>query len=336
MIAFLASNRFTLLALGVLAAGTTVYYQFELPGRIWFIALPALLLITNFLLAVALRGILRNSLSLMVFHFALILLVALAFAGRMSYFQGTLELAEGEAFSGDPGQIENVEQGPWHRYGLADAEFANLGFRINYHEGVKRDWTVNRIALMSGEDVERVIEIGDHVPLVVGHYRFYTTHNKGFAPVFEWRPAESDLVLAGNIHLPAYPINEYRQALEWQLPAGGPRLWTQLKIDDNLLPEDRPFEFTVPGRHRLVVRVGEQRFELSPGERIALDEGVLEYRELTAWMGYKIAYDWTRPWMLATAVIAILSLFAHYLRKFSRPARGLAGDALAPRSELRA
>ena len=92
----------------------------------------------------------------------------------------------------------------------------------------------------------------------------------------------------------------------------------------------------MPGRHRLVVRIGERRFEMSPGERILLDEGVLEYRGLSAWMGYKIDYDWTRPWMLATAVIAILSLFAHYLRKFSRPARGLTGDPLLPRSEVRA
>lgn len=325
MIALLSSNRFTLLALVLLAAGSVAYYQFSIAGRLWFVALPTLLLVINFLFALAARGILRNNWPLMIFHFALVVLAALGLASRMSYFQATLELAEQEVFRGDPRQLDNLEQGPWHRYGLADAEFSNLGFRINYHQGIKRDRTVNRIGL-AADGGRQVVEIGDHVPLVIGHYRFYTTHNKGYAPVFEWRGAGSDRPVTGSIHLPAYPINEYRQALEWQLPGNGPRLWTMLRIDENLLPEDRPFEFAIPARHRIVVRVGERRFEMSPGDRIELDEGLLSYRGLSAWMGYKVDYDWTRPWLLATAIIAILSLFAHYTWKFARagslPSRG--------------
>ncbi|HEY5738915.1 MAG TPA: hypothetical protein VIW27_04280, partial [Gammaproteobacteria bacterium] len=227
-------------------------------------------------------------------------------------------------------------QGPWHRYGLADAEFSNLGFRINYRTGVKRDRTVNRIALNSADDGQQVVEIGDHVPLVIGHYRFYTSHNKGYAPVFEWLAAGSETPVIGSIHLPAYPINEYRQALEWQVPGSDLQLWTLLRIDENVLPEDRPFEFTVPEAHRIVVRVGEQRFEMAPGERIELDGGVLGYRGLSSWMGYKIDYDWTRPWLLATAIIAILSLFAHYVIKFARPGTLPSRDSLVSQSSVRA
>ena len=319
MIIALASNRFTLLALMLLALGIIIYYQFSLPGRLWFIVFPSLLLIINFLLAVATRGILRQNWPLMVFHFALILLVALVFLGQMSYFQGTLELAENEVFSGDPRQLDNVRQGPWHRYALGDASFSNLGFRINYHSGVKRDRTVNRIERESGDAGQRIIEIGDHVPLVIDHYRFYTTHNKGYAPVFEWRPSDSSTVVTGSIHLPAYPINEYRQALEWQVPGSNHRLWTMLRIDENVLPEDRPFEFRVPRQHRIVVRIDERRYELNPGDRINLADGVLRYRELSTWMGYKIDYDWTRPWLLATAIVGLMALFVHYIFKFSLP-----------------
>jgi len=335
MIALLSSNRFTLLALVLLALGSVAYYQFSIAGRLWFVALPTLLLVINFLFALAARGILRNNWPLMIFHFALIVLAALGLASRMSYFQATLELAENEVFHGDPRQLDNLVQGPWHRYGLADAEFSNLGFRINYHSGIKRDRTVNRIALVAG-DKRQVVEIGDHVPLVIGHYRFYTTHNKGYAPVFEWRPAGADSVLTGSIHLPAYPINEYRQALEWQVPGSGLRLWTMLRIDENVLPEDRPFEFAIPARHRIVVRVGERRLEMQPGDRVELDGGVLAYRGLSAWMGYKIDYDWTRPWLLATAIIAILSLFAHYAWKFARPASLLSRDSLTVQPGIRA
>ena len=336
MIALLSSNRFTLLCLVLLAAGSVAYYQFPVPGRIGFVALPTLLLVVNFLFAVAARGILKNNWPLMIFHFALIVLAALGLVSRMSYFQATLELAEHEVFDGNPRQLDNLVQGPWHRYGLADAEFSNLGFRINYRTGVKRDRTVNRIALNSADDGQQVVEIGDHVPLVIGHYRFYTSHNKGYAPVFEWLSAGSETPVIGSIHLPAYPINEYRQALEWQVPGSDLKLWTLLRIDENVLPEDRPFEFTVPEAHRIVVRVGEQRFEMAPGERIELDGGVLGYRGLSSWMGYKIDYDWTRPWLLATAIIAILSLFAHYVIKFARAGTLPSRDSLAPQSSVRA
>ncbi len=314
LIAAGASNRCTLVLLVLLAAAIVVYYQVSLDGRIWILVLPAALLIGNFLLALATRGILRNNLPLMVFHFALIALVGLAFVGQMSRFQATVELAENETFGG---QLENVRQGPWHRYGLSEARFTNLGFRISYHEGVRRDRTVNRIALPSAEGQPELIEIGDHVPLVIGHYRFYTTHNKGFAPVFEWRPRGSSNAVAGSIHLPAYPVNEFTQALEWHPPGSDQRLWTMLVIDEDVLPTDRAFEFRVPRRHRIVIRVGDERHELVPGDAIELADGVLRYRELATWMGYKVDYDWTRPWLLASTLVGLAALFLHYLIKFS-------------------
>lgn len=317
MIAVLASNRFTLLSLLVLATGILIYYLFAPPGRLWFIVIPSLLLIANFLFAIAKRGILKNNWPLMVFHFALIMLVMLILLGQMSFFQGTLELGENEVFGGDQRQLDNVRNGPWHHYALADAKFSNLGFRINYHTGIKRDRTVNRISVDSGAAGRRVVEIGDHVPLIIGHYRFYTTHNKGYAPVFEWLPSGADTALTGSIHLPAYPINEYRQALDWRIPGSDRRLWTMLKIDENVLPEGRSFEFRIPRYHRIIVRVDDQRYEMKPGDRIRLADGVLRYRELSTWMGYKIDYDWTRPWLLASAIFGLIALFVHYIFKFS-------------------
>jgi cytochrome c biogenesis protein len=183
-----ASNRSTLVLLVVLALSITLYYQVSLSQRIWIIALPTGLLILNFLLALATRDILKNNLPLMVFHFALIALVLLAFAGRMSFFKATLELAQNEEFVG---QLENVQQGPWHRYGLSGARFTNLGFKIHYHQGIKRDKTLNQLLLTMPDGLQQPLEIGDHVPLVIGHYRIYTSHNKGYAPVFEWQPFAS-------------------------------------------------------------------------------------------------------------------------------------------------
>ena len=308
-----ASNRTTLTLLVVLALAVTVYYQISLPFRIWLIAVPSLLLILNFLLALATRDILKNNWPLMVFHFALILLVLLAFAGRMSFFKATVELAESEEFAG---QVENIQQGPWHRYGLSGTRFTNLGFQIRYHPGIKRDKTLNQVLLTMPDGLQRSLEVGDHVPLVIGHYRFYTSHNKGYAPVFEWQASNSDERIVGSIHLPAYPTHEYRQALQWQIPGTETELWTLLMIEENVLPEDREFDFQVPQQHQLVVRYRDQRYELRPGDELELPGGILHYQKLTTWMGYKVDYDWTRPWLLATALIGLLGLFVHFIVKF--------------------
>jgi cytochrome c biogenesis protein len=318
LVGVFASNRTTLVLLVVLSISITIYYQVSLQQRLWIIAVPSLLLMLNFFLALATRDILKNSWPLMIFHFALIALVILVFAGKLSFFNGTLELAENEEFSG---QVENIEQGPWHRYGLSATRFTNLGFQIRYREGIKRDKTVNKISMASRDGRQQTLEIGDHVPLVIGHYRFYTSHNKGYAPVFEWRPSESTRVIVGSIHLPAYPAHEYRQALEWKVPGSDLRLWTMLNIEENVLPADREFQFRVPKQHQLVVRYQDKRYALRPGDEINLPGGRLTYRKLTTWMGYKVDYDWTRPWLLATVLIGLMGLFSHFIVKFFCPRR---------------
>ncbi|TNF88669.1 MAG: hypothetical protein EP300_07305 [Gammaproteobacteria bacterium] len=310
-----ASNQATLLLLVLLGLSIVVYYQLAVAGRIWLLAIPSALLILNFLLALATRDILKNNGPLMMFHFALVALVILAFTGRMSSFTATLELAQNETFDG---QLENVQQGPWHRYGLAVARFTNLGFQIRYQPGVKRDKTLNRVLLELQDGSRQELEIGDHVPLVIGHYRFYTSHNKGYAPVFEWRAPASKEIAVGSIHLPAYPAHEHGQALEWRVPGTDRQLWTMLRIDEDVLPQDREFHFRVPDRHRLIVRDGDARHELRPGDELELAGGKLVYRRLTTWMGYRVDYDWTRPWLLAAALIGLASLFVHYIIKFRR------------------
>jgi len=316
LIHLFASNRTTLFLLPGLALCIIVYYQVTLEGRLWIILVPTLLLIVNFLLALFTRSILKNNWLLMVFHFALIALVILVLLGQLTYLQATLELSTNEEFSG---QLENVRQGPLHSYELTQARFTNLGFQIRYHKGIKRDKTLNQIKLINDDGRNQMIEIGDHVPLVIGHYRFYTSHNKGYAPVFEWYPSGSTEVILGSIHLPAYPVHEYRQALEWKIPGSDRSLWTFLSIEDDVLPEDRAFDFQVPEKHQLIVRYQDQRHELKPGDELTLPEGVLRYQKLSTWMGYKVDYDWTRPWLLVTTLIGLFGLIMHFILKFTGP-----------------
>lgn len=312
----LASLKLTLVILIALGAGIVVSYNSAVRTT-WALVVPLVLFAVNLAAAVATNGVFRRQTALLVFHLALITIVLLVAAGRLTYLKGQLELTEGEAFSGI---LKERDAGPFHPSRLDRISFVNEGFRIEYAPGVRRGRTENRVAWQDGSGHWQQGTIGDQDPLVLRGYRFYTSFNKGFAPTFLWHPRGGGEPQFGTIHLPSYPIHEYRQALEWQPPGSSTQLWTQLQFDEVILDPERPSEFRLPRNHTLVVRVGDERRELKPGERLELPDGSLEYRGLRSWMGYTVFYDWTLPWLFAACAVAVGSLAWHFWRKFvARP-----------------
>jgi cytochrome c biogenesis protein len=171
--------------------------------------------------------------------------------------------------------------------------------------------------------------IGDHTPLVLEGYRFYTSPNKGFAPAFLWQRHGHEPLL-GTVNLPSYPLRQFEQAMEWQPPGSAAKVWVMLQFDETILDPDKPSHFRLPKNHRLVVRVGQARHELRPGEGLDLPGGRLVYQGLRSWMGYQVFYDWTTPWLLAACFLAAASLGWHYWRKFAaRPWHEAAGTHAA-------
>jgi cytochrome c biogenesis protein len=315
----LASLRLTLVALLLLGLGTAIAYNAQGEGEATLpLVFPLGLLAVNLMAAVATNKTFRRQSALLVFHLALIAIIVLVALGRLSYLRGSAEVVSGGEFAG----LVKQEAGPWHRDHLASVRFQSQGFTIAYQPGLQRNGTRNRVRWIDDNGLPRTADIGDIDPLVIHGYRFYTTHNKGFSLVFRWHPRDGAAPLLGSVNLPAYPAHEHAQAREWQLPGadtGGP-IWTQLVFDEILLDPDKDSEFRLPSRHEVVVRLGERRETLVPGGRIALEHGQLEYLELRTWMGYAVFYDWTIPWLLASCVLAVLSLGAHLWSKyFSRP-----------------
>jgi cytochrome c biogenesis protein len=312
----LASLKLTLVILAALAAGIVVSYNSEVRTT-WALVVPLALVAVNLAAAVASNAVFRRQGALLVFHLALIAIVLLVAAGRLTYLKGQLELGEGETFSG---ALKEYEAGPLHRLRLDRIPFVNEGFRIEYARGVRRGHTYNRVAWRDDSGRWQRAVIGDQDPLVLRGYRFYTSHNKGFAPTFLWMPDSGTEPVLGAIHLPSYPIHEYRQALEWEPPGSGLTLWTGLQFDEVILDPGKPSEFRLPREHLVVVRLGDRRWEMRPGERLRLTGGTLEYRGLRTWMGYTVFYDWTLPWLFAACALAAGSLAWHFWRKFaSRP-----------------
>lgn len=302
----LTSNRLTIVLIVLLFVAVIVTQQVSGNTSLIILLIPSLLLLLNFVAVLIGRNAFAAKPALLVFHLALVALVILAFWGQLTYLKGTLELGTLESFTG---QLENQQRGPWHNYTLGDERFTNLGFSINYHKGLQRDATLNQIKMATGQ----IIEIGDHLPLVFGHYRLYTTHNKGYAPLFIWTPDDGGEPQLGSVHLPAYPAHEYEQAREWTLPGTQQKIWTMLVIDEEVMPKDRDFDFKIPLKNHVVIRVADRRHTLEVGDELRLESGVLRYSSLSSWMGYKVDYDWTRSWILITCLIALLALTVHYL-----------------------
>jgi cytochrome c biogenesis protein ResB len=308
----LASLKLTpvwLLLLGI--ASIAVYRDSDSSATPW-LAAPLLLLVLNLVAAVATNGVFRRNTPLLVFHLALIALVLLAAVGRLSYLKGNAEVTDGAAFDG----LKSREAGPWHWGRLEQLSFVNDGFEITYMAGPVLDRNVSRVRWLDGRGQEQIGQIEPNQPLVLLGYRIYPTSNKGFAPVFVWQPNAGQPLLAA-VHLPSFPANATSQAQTWR-PAGSTAdIWVMLNVDENLIPSDRPSRFRLPDERKLVLRHREVRYELQPGERLVLSDGTLEYRELRTWMGYRVFYDWTIPWMLAACVVAVVSMAWHFWRKFA-------------------
>jgi cytochrome c biogenesis protein len=308
----LASLRLTLALIAMLAAGTFIALQHE-DARTWPMVVPLGLLATNLLAAVMTNGVFRRQTALLVFHLSLIALLLLVAAGRLTYLKGHAGVTDGTAFDG---RLSEVEQGPWHNGALSAVSFVNHGFTIDYAPGLQRGATRNDVAWQGADGSWQRANIGDQDPLVIAGYRFYTTFNKGFAPTFHWQGADG-AALYGSVQLPSYPMNEYSQALEWTPPGSRVPLWVMLDIDEVVLDPADHSTFRLPDKYTLVVRIGNVRHELRPGDSIELADGTLRFEGLRSWMGYRVFYDWTLPWLLAACAVAVASMGCHFWQKFA-------------------
>jgi cytochrome c biogenesis protein len=311
----LASLQLTLwLLLGLLLC-TSIFLVARTTSSLW-LALPLGLLSLNLLAAILTHPVFRREPALLAFHLALLTLVLLAAVGRLTYFTGQAEVTTGESFDKS---VVVRQTGVWHSDRLAQLNFRLDSFVIDYQPlngVVQRGATHARVRWRDTQGNERESVIGDHQPLLLAGYRFYTTHNKGFAPVFIWQ-AKDGKPQQGSIHLPAWPAHEFQQALDWNIPGTTHRLWTELQFDEVLLDPQRPSQFRTPRTHSLVVRMGEERHVLQPGQWLDFPDGRLTYKELRTWMGFAVYYDWTLPWLFAAGMMAVFSLGFHYWRRYA-------------------
>ncbi|MBF0142290.1 MAG: cytochrome c biogenesis protein ResB [Magnetococcales bacterium] len=277
----------------------------------------------NFLAALSRHPAFRRQPPLLVFHAGLACVVVLIGLGRLTYLKGWVEVADGNWFEG---KLHGVHHGPWSPLEtLETLRFRNDGFTIRYAPGRSRQETDNPVTWLDRNGQFHTATIGDNHPLVIQGFRFTTSHNKGFVPRFLWMPADGGTPVRGAVHLPSYPSVE-NQVILWQIPGTGLWVHTHLLIDESPLDPTRTSWFQIPPRFRLRVKVGEVAGELHSGDSLALPGGVLRFEELGKWMGYKVFYDPTMPWLLAASLVTVAGLFWQLSYRF----RGIPWDRDEP------
>jgi cytochrome c biogenesis protein len=323
-VAHVGSLRSTLALMALLGLAVFANQVAEVLGAPALTVAMALLAL-NLVAALVVHPAFRRQLPLLVAHLALLALVVLAAYGRLASLDGRFELTQGVPFDGT---LIDARAGALHRDELQRLAFSHQGFEIDYAPGRKRGATRNSVTWRDEAGRERSAVIGDHRPLLLDGYRIYTSPNKGFAPLLVWTPRGGEPI-TGAVHLPAFPAHELRQAIEWSLPDGR-RAWVLLQTDEMLIDPARASRFELPRRHTLVLRMDPQRHELQPGQGVELGGGTLTYLGLRSWMGYRITYDPTLPWLLAASLLAAFALAWHYTQRFFFAAPAAAAERHVP------
>lgn len=296
-----ASPRLTLAGFALLASVVWATANDTRVHSSW-IALPSLLLAVNLLAAMGCHAALRRG-GLGLFHAALLLAMGMAAWGRLQHFEGRVELVQGAelaAASIEATSIGPLNDGAWRRL-----RFEQGDWQVHYAPGVRRAQTVSQV-ITDG----RAQPVGDTEPLVIDGYRFYTTHNKGFAPLLAWQGTGGGAPLVGALHFPSYPLFDWKQEQHWRTPDGVElKFW--LRPDATLDPQSAFVLGSDTTVATLVVEVQGRRVELRPGDSIALDNGSLRFARLLGWMGYRVHFDPALRSLFVLALIGIAGLAWH-------------------------
>ena len=280
---------------------------------------PFLLLVINLVAAVLVTPRFRTDIPLLVFHLALLCLIFLFAIGRLTYLEGRALLTQDAAFSGIP---DEVRHGPWHGDRIGRIRFANLGITEVYPKFNDFRHTYNTVMWWDASGQPQVTEIGDDKPLIVEGFRIFASRNRGVSPILSWQPADGGPPQRGSLQLGQRFGDVFENAVAWKLP-DGQDAWLALeaRAEQPAAPAKETVDMGVYELdHVLVLRIGASRHLLRKGESIDLGAGRLTYERLLTWMGYRIVYDPTIPWIIGTIGVGIASLIWYYIRRvFAKP-----------------
>jgi cytochrome c biogenesis protein len=310
----LASLHLTLIAMLALVGTALGSYKNPDIPVIW-VALPLMLLGLNLLAAIMTNRQFRRQHGLLLFHLGLLAIIIFAAVGLMTSMDGHIEITEGQMF--DPENVIVDRKGPWHTLHLERVNFIQGNVEVDFAPMLKRRHTRSRAWIPGDDGKQQPVMLGDNKTLTAAGYRFLTTSNKGYAVILSWIDNTGD-VSSGAINMPSFPTLDWKQQHNWTTPQGE-ELALVLQQSNVIQLDDH---WTLDSKNtndiRLLIKTEEQSVELSQGNTLRLQGGVLRYEGLRLWIGYRIDYNPMLFWQFIAALIAILGLGFHFWRKFSQ------------------
>jgi hypothetical protein len=252
----------------------------------------------------------RTQVGLLVFHLCLLAVMLLVGAEKLISLDARVEIVEGQSF--DPNALQVQASGPLHPLGRIEAvNFIQGPVAVEFGPGLVRGSTRSQVSVDDG----RTVVFGDTRPLVRAGYRFYTTSNKGFAALLSWRDDRGS-EHTGAIHFDSYPLRDWNQVRTWVTPAGE-------EVEIELVAEKRAPDqeawvldrSSAGSASTLILRTAARSATLGRGQSVALDGGRLRFDDLRMWMGYRVVFDPTLPWILAAGMVGVFGLGWHFQRK---------------------
>ena len=318
---FLGSLKLTFALLVVVTGGIVAGYVGGLDARPLLTGALALLVL-NLLGAITTHPRFRRQSALLAFHLCLLAAMLLVAAGDLLRLEGRLELANGQAFA--PELVQITHRGVWHPEAALEAVAFRQGrFTVDYAPGLVRRTMRSWVDLgPDGVQPSRAV-VGSTQPLVQEGFRFYATSNKGLAALVTW-VADRGEAETGTVHFPSWPLNDWNQVNAWTSPDGDALV---LELTPDLhVSAGEAFTFDsdrVPAVAELRVRHAQVTAVMLPGQSLRLPGGRLLFHGLTTWMGYRVTYDPTLPWLLATGIVGALALGGHFLGSLAPVPRSL-------------
>ena len=324
----IASLKITLVGMGLLVSGSMLSYGNPEGTSVWVLIVPMIILAINLVAAIATNSRINQQPGLLVFHVSLLLILLLAALGRLTHMDAHLELVAGTEFS--PEKLLDVREGPLHYGDMSKVRFVQGLYTVEYASGLRRGLTHShvKVEVQPGRWEDRVV--GDDRPLLAHGYRFYTTFNKGFAPILTWIPNRGEPV-TGAINMPSYPLFDYKQDNRWKPPNSSEEIKFWLQLQTGM---DQDKSWVLDGRTAtgtLIVTLDDKRHEVRVGESVVMKNGTLRYDSLTTWMGYRLFYDPTIQWMFFVSILGVLGLSQYFWKKVNLvPWMNETPDSLSP------
>ena len=265
---YLASTRLTLALFALLALCVLIGHASQ-SLTVWALVTTLALLALNLASALLMHAGLRASAGLFIFHIALLILLVLVAIGRLTYFNARVEIAEGNRLAAE--DIEVVASGPWHPHHLSGIYLTQGSISVDYAPGVKRKRTQSQVWVEDDERGPRAAIVSEDKPLSIDDYKLYVTHNKGLAVLLTWLP-ERGTPVSGLVHMPSYPLFDWKQDNRWTPPGGEEiRFWLRVNtpLDEGAAWRLEPKQMAAT----LIVNAERARSELNLGQSIRLTDG---------------------------------------------------------------